>query len=55
MVDTAIVLPQYFKANHLRFDDTILVNQLKLYIEAVGGDTQNIYPTIYDTDFLPDV
>ncbi|AOX43917.1 hypothetical protein S100390_v1c05800 [Spiroplasma sp. NBRC 100390] len=54
MVDTAIVLPQYFKANHLRFDDTILVNQLKLYIEAVGGDTQNIYPTIYDTDFLPD-
>ena len=54
MRDTVIVSPQYAKANGQSFDSKISVGQSQeLYIGAYGGDTQDIYPTIYDDDVIP--
>lgn len=55
MNETVIISPQFAKFNNLQFDSIIQVGQnQKLYIGAFGGDTQNIYPTIFENDIISD-
>ncbi|QED25238.1 ABC transporter permease [Spiroplasma citri] len=50
----AFVSPNYLKAHHKNLHDNIQIGERTFTIGATGGDTLNIYPTIYETDFIPD-
>jgi putative ABC transport system permease protein len=49
-----MITPVFAKANNLKLGDILtLGNNKEFQIGAIGGDTQNIYPLIYDTDIIP--
>ncbi|AGM25557.1 ABC transporter permease [Spiroplasma chrysopicola] len=51
----AVISPQFAKANNLNLGDSFTIGENnQLFVGAIGGDTLNIYPTIYDTDTFPD-
>ncbi|RUO86692.1 ABC transporter permease [Spiroplasma endosymbiont of Megaselia nigra] len=50
----AVVSPNYLKAHHKNLRDNIQIGERTFTIGASVGDTLNIYPTIYETDFIPD-
>ncbi|WP_236608045.1 ABC transporter permease [Spiroplasma syrphidicola] len=51
----AVISPQFAKANNLKLGDSFTIGENnQLFVGAIGGDTLNIYPTIYDTDIFPD-
>ncbi|WHQ37443.1 FtsX-like permease family protein [Spiroplasma sp. SV19] len=49
----AVVSPNYLKVQHKNLRDDIKIGQQTFTVGATGGDTLNIYPTIYETDFIP--
>ncbi|UNF61714.1 ABC transporter permease [Spiroplasma poulsonii] len=50
----AVVSPNYLKFQNKSLRDDIRIGQQTFTVGATGGDTLNIYPTIYETDFIPD-
>lgn len=50
-----VITPQFAKSQKLKIGDQLSIGEnYNFFVGGIGGDTSNIYPTIYDTDIFPD-
>ncbi|WP_338990769.1 ABC transporter permease [Spiroplasma endosymbiont of Seladonia tumulorum] len=50
-----VIMPQFARSQKLKVGDQLTIGEnSNFFVGAIGGDSANIYPTIYDTDVFPD-